>query len=44
MLTREELPGEDVIVYYDIVQSIVETRVVWANDEKGEKVGGGGEE
>ena len=39
MLTREELSDQEVIVYYDIVQSIVETKLLTAYDEKKSKVG-----
>ena len=37
MLTREELSDEDVMVYYDIVQSVVPTKLLTAYD--GQKVG-----
>ena len=39
MLTREELSDEDVIVYYDIVQSVVPTKLITAYDEVKKKVG-----
>ena len=39
MLTREELSDEDVIVYHDIVQSVVPTKVLTAYDEEKEQVG-----
>ncbi len=39
MLTREELSDEDVIVYHDIVQSIVPTKVLTAYDEEKAKIG-----
>ena len=39
MLTREELPDEDVIVYFDIVQSVVPTKLLTAYDEEKAKVG-----
>jgi hypothetical protein len=39
MLTREELTDEEVILYYDIVQSIVATKLLTAYDEKKSKVG-----
>ena len=38
MLTREELSDEDVIVYHDIVQSIVPTKVLTAYDEEKAKI------
>ena len=39
MLTREELSDEEVIVYHDIVQSVVPTKVLTAYDEEKAKVG-----
>jgi len=39
MLTRDELSDEDVIVYHDIVQSVVPTKVLTAYDEEKEQVG-----
>jgi hypothetical protein len=39
MLTREELPDEDVIVYFDVVQSVVPTKLLTAYDEEKAKVG-----
>ena len=39
MLTREELSDEEVIVYHDIVQSVVPTKVLIAYDEEKEQVG-----
>ena len=39
MLTREELSDEDVMVYYDIVQSVVSTKLITAYDEVKKKVG-----
>ena len=39
MLTREELSDEDVIVYHDIVQSVVPTKLLTAYDEEKEQVG-----
>ena len=39
MLTREELFDEDVILYHDIVQSVVPTKVLTAYDEEKEQVG-----
>ena len=39
MLTREELSDEDVMVYYDIVQSVVPTKLITAYDEVKKKVG-----
>jgi len=39
MLTREELSDEDVIVYHDIVQSVVPTKVLTAYDEEKAKIG-----
>jgi hypothetical protein len=39
ILTREELSDEDVIVYFDIVQSVVPTKLLTAYDEEKAKVG-----
>ncbi len=39
MLTREELSDEDVIVYFDVVQSVVPTKLLTAYDEEKAKVG-----
>ena len=39
ILTREELPDQDVIVFFDIVQSVVPTKVLTAYDEEKEQVG-----
>jgi len=39
MLTREELSDKDVIVYHDIVQSVVSTKLLTAYDEEKEQVG-----
>jgi hypothetical protein len=39
MITREELVDEDVIEYFDIVQSIVATKLLTAYDEEKEQVG-----
>lgn len=39
MLTREELSDNDVIVYYDIVQSVVPTKLLTAYDEEKQQVG-----
>lgn len=39
MLTREELSDEDVIVYHDIVQSVVPTKLLTAYDEEKQQVG-----
>lgn len=39
MLTRDELTDQDVIVYHDIVQSVVPTKVLTAYDEEKEQVG-----
>ena len=39
MLTREELSDEDVIVYYDIVQSVVSTKLITAYDDEKQQVG-----
>jgi|TARA_B100000073_G_scaffold68710_1_gene50737 hypothetical protein len=39
MLCREELTDKDVIVYCDIVQSVVPTKVLTAYDEEKAKVG-----
>ena len=39
MLTREELSDGEVIVYHDIVQSVVPTKVLTAYDEEKAKVG-----
>ena len=39
MLTREELTDEEVILYYDIVQSVVATKLLTAYDEEKSKVG-----
>jgi hypothetical protein len=38
MVSRDELTDEDVIVYFDIVQSVVATKIVSAYDEEGDKV------
>ena len=38
MLCREELSDEDVIVYFDIVQSVVPTKLLTAYDEEKAKV------
>jgi hypothetical protein len=35
MVSRDELTDEDVIVYFDIVQSVVSTKVVTAFDDGG---------
>jgi len=39
MLTRDELTDEEVIIYFDIVQSVVPTKLVTAYDEDKEQVG-----
>ncbi len=39
MITREELIDEDVIEYFDIVQSVVATKLLTAYDEEKEQVG-----
>lgn len=39
MLTREELSDQDVMVYYDIVQSVVSTKLVKAYDDEKQTVG-----
>ncbi len=39
ILTREELPDRDVIVFFDIVQSVVPTKVLTAYDEEKVRVG-----
>jgi len=39
MVVREELPDEDVIEYFDIVQSVVATKLLTAYDEEKEQVG-----
>lgn len=39
MLTREELSDQDVIVYYDIVQSVVPTKLLKAYDDEKQQVG-----
>ncbi len=39
MLTREELTDEEVILYFDIVQSVVPTKLLVAYDEEKAKVG-----
>tara|TARA_B100000927_G_scaffold287538_1_gene280604 strand:+ start:2390 stop:2698 length:309 start_codon:yes stop_codon:yes gene_type:complete len=39
MLCREELSDKDVIVFCDIVQSVVPTKVLTAYDEEKSKVG-----
>ena len=39
MLTREELSDEDVIVFHDIVQSVVPTKLLTAYDEEKQQVG-----
>jgi|TARA_R110002153_G_scaffold114570_2_gene257371 hypothetical protein len=39
ILTREELPDEDVIVFFDVVQSVVPTKVLTAYDEEKVRVG-----
>lgn len=39
MLTREELSDQDVMVYYDIVQSVVATKLVKAYDDEKQSVG-----
>jgi hypothetical protein len=39
MLTREELSDEDVMVYHDIVQSVVPTKLLTAYDEEKQQVG-----
>lgn len=38
MITREELVDEDVIEYFDIVQSIVSTKLLTAYDEEKKQV------
>lgn len=39
MVVREELPDNDVIEYFDIVQSVVATKLLTAYDEEKEQVG-----
>mgnify|MGYP003316979224 FL=1 len=39
MVVRDELPDEDVIEYFDIVQSVVATKLLTAYDEEKEQVG-----
>lgn len=39
MLCREELSDKDVIVYFDIVQSVVPTKLLTAYDDEKSKVG-----
>jgi hypothetical protein len=39
MLCREELTDEDVVIYYDIVQSVVPTKLLVAYDEDKQQVG-----
>lgn len=39
MVVREELSDEDVIEYFDIVQSVVATKLITAYDEEKEQVG-----
>jgi len=39
MLTRDELTDEEVIIYFDIVQSVVPTKLVTAYDKDKEQVG-----
>ena len=39
MLTREELSDQDVMVYYDIVQSVVAPKLVKAYDDEKQSVG-----
>ena len=39
MLTREELEDTDVINYFDIVQSVVPTKLLTAYDEEKQQVG-----
>jgi len=39
MLTREELSDEDVVIYFDIVQSVVPTKLLTAYDEEKQQVG-----
>ena len=39
MLTREELSDEDVILFFDIVQSVVPTKLITAYDDEKAKVG-----
>jgi len=39
MITREELSDEDVIEYFDIVQSVVATKLLTAYDQEKEQVG-----
>jgi len=39
MLCREELSDQDVIVYFDIVQSVVPTKLLTAYDDEKSKVG-----
>jgi hypothetical protein len=39
MLIRDELSDESVILYHDIVQSVVPTKVLTAYDEEKEQVG-----
>lgn len=39
MLTRDELTDEEVIIYFDIVQSVVATKLISAYDEEKDQVG-----
>jgi uncharacterized protein YrzB (UPF0473 family) len=39
MLTRDELTDEEVIIYFDIVQSVVSTKLITAYDEEKDQVG-----
>lgn len=39
IVTREELDDEDVIEYFDVVQSVVSTKLLIAYDDGKEKVG-----
>ncbi len=39
MLTRDELTDDEVIIYFDIVQSVVSTKVLTAYDEVKDQVG-----
>tara|TARA_B110000503_G_scaffold26585_1_gene41932 strand:+ start:153 stop:464 length:312 start_codon:yes stop_codon:yes gene_type:complete len=39
MITREELTDDDVIEYFDIVQSVVATKLLTAYDQEKEQVG-----
>ena len=39
MVVRDELSDEDVIEYFDIVQSVVATKLLTAYDEEKEQVG-----